>query len=196
MNRRIRECARRHRAGRARAAGMTFMELMVVMALAAVLLTVAVPSFTAVINTSRQATLANTFLTSLHLARSEAIKRNTRVALCKSADGASCAANGRWDQGWIVFHDADNDAQVGVGEELIRIYEALPGTFALSGNNPVVSYVSYAPTGASRLTSGALQMGTVTLCRVAAGGEDARRIIISGTGRPRVEQANVASCPL
>lgn len=196
MHRRIRECARRHRVGRAWAAGMTFMELMVVMALAAVLLTVALPSFTAVINTSRQATLANTFLTSLHLARSEAIKRNARVVLCKSADGASCAWNGRWDQGWIVFHDADNDAQVGVGEELMRVYEALPGTFSLGGNNPVANYVSYAPTGATRLTSGALQMGTVTLCRVAAGGQDARRIIVSGTGRPRVVQANVASCPL
>lgn len=196
MKQRIRECARRRRAGRARAAGMTFIELMVVMAVAAVLLTVAVPSFDALLNSSRQTTLTNTFLTSLHLARSEAVKRNARVALCKSADGVSCTAGGRWDQGWIVFHDANNNAQVDVGEELIRVYEALPDTFALKGNNPAANYVSYAPTGATRLISGALQMGTITLCRVAAGGQDARRIVISGTGRPRVEQANVASCPL
>ncbi len=181
--------------GRPRSIGLTFIELLTTIALMAVLLTVAIPAFDTLLTTNRFATSANLYLTSLHLARSEAIKRNARVALCKSADSASCTANGRWDQGWIVFHDVNNNAHVDGGETLIRAYEALPADLALGGNAPVANYVSYAAIGATRLTSGAFQAGTLTICRISAGGGEARQIVISGTGRPRVQQVNVGACP-
>ncbi|KAF0098756.1 MAG: type IV fimbrial bioproteinis protein FimT [bacterium] len=181
--------------GPLRAEGMSLVEVLATLAILSILLTVAVPAFDAMITSSRFATSANLYLTSLHLARSEAIKRNGRVALCKSADGATCTANGRWDQGWIVFHDVNNNALADGGEEILRVYEVLPADLALSGNLPVANYVSYGALGASRLTSGAFQAGTLTLCRLSTGGGEARQIVISMTGRPRVQQVNVAACP-
>lgn len=181
--------------GPCRAGGMSLVEVLATLAILSILLTVAVPSFDAMIASSRFAASANLYLTSLHLARSEAIKRNGRVALCKSADGATCTANGRWDQGWIVFHDVNNNAQADGGEEILRVYEALPADRALSGNLPVANYVSYGAFGRTQLISGAFQAGTLTLCRLSAGAGEARRIVISSTGRPRVEQINVAACP-
>jgi len=177
------------------AAGVTFVELLIVLSIAAILLTLAVPSFDAVLQGNRFSTFANAYLTNLHMARSEATKRNARVALCKSADGASCTTAGSWDQGWIVFHDANNNAQTNSGEAILRVNEALPTNWVLQGNTPVVNYVSYAAMGGARMTSGAFQAGTLTLCRASPSGGEARAIVISATGRPRVQTTNVAACP-
>lgn len=178
-----------------RTEGMSLVEVLATLAILSILLTVAVSAFDAMITSSRFATSANLYLTSLHLARSEAIKRNGRVALCKSADGATCTANGRWDQGWIVFHDVNNNALADGGEVVLHVYDALPADLALRGNLPVANYVSYGEFGRTQLTSGAFQAGTLTLCRLSLGAGEARRIVISSTGRPRVEQINVAACP-
>lgn len=184
-----------HCAGLCRAVGMSLVEVLATLAILSILLTVAVPAFDALLTSTRFASSSNLYLTSLHLARSEAIKRNGRVALCKSADGATCTANGRWDHGWIIFHDVNNNAQVDGGEAVLRVYEALPADLALRGNLPVANYVSYGAFGRTQLTNGAFQAGTLTMCRISAGAGEARRIVISSTGRPRVEQVNVAACP-
>lgn len=178
-----------------RATGMTLVELLIVLSIAAIMLTLAVPSFDAVLQGNRFSTLANAYLTNLHLARSEATKRNARVALCKSADGASCTTGGSWDQGWIMFHDVNNNAQADSGETILQVNEALPTNWVLQGNTPVANYVSYAAMGGARMTSGAFQAGTLTLCRVSPSGGEARSIVISATGRPRVQTTSVATCP-
>jgi type IV fimbrial biogenesis protein FimT len=174
---------------------MTLIELLIVVAIAAVLAAVAIPSFDTLLSSSRFTTYANTYLTHLNLARSEALKRNARVTLCKSADGATCTTSGGWDQGWIVFHDVNNNAQTDLDEAILQSHEAIPAVLALQGNTPVANYVSYAPMGGARLTSGAFQAGTLTLCKVSSGGGEARSIVISSTGRPRVQTTTVASCP-
>jgi len=191
----IREGRGYHGLGNVLATGVTLIELLVSVAVLAVLLMVAVPSFDAVMLNSRLAALSNAYLSSLHLARSEAIKRRARVALCKSADGLGCVTSGGWEQGWLVFHDVNNNAQVNGGESVIQVHGALPSGLVLTGNAPVKNYVSFTSTGGARWTSGAPQMGTLTLCRVAAGGGDARQIVINVTGRPRVARVNVAHCP-
>jgi type IV fimbrial biogenesis protein FimT len=138
--------------------------------------------------------MSNAFLSQLHLARSEAIKRNQRVAMCKSSDGALCADSGGWDQGWIVFNDANDDGRREPGELLLYQVAALPPGFRLLGNTNVSRYVSFAGTGGTLLTSGAFQAGTLTLCRLSAGAAEAREIIISSVGRPRIKRTTVASC--
>lgn len=176
-------------------AGMTFIELLITISIVAILLTVAVPSFISMLQSNRFAAFSNAYLTNLHLARSEAIKRNGRVALCKSADSATCTSDGYWSQGWLVFRDVNNNAQVDVGEDILRVHEALPINLVLLGNANVASYVSFANTGNARLTSGAFQAGTLTLCQPSATGGEARQIVINATGRPRVQKAIVATCP-
>jgi type IV fimbrial biogenesis protein FimT len=174
---------------------MTLIELLIVVAIAAVMAAVAIPSFGTFLSNSRFTTYSNTFLTHLHLARSEATKRNARVALCKSANGTNCATSGGWEQGWIVFHDVNNNAQTDTGEAILQSHAAIPALLALQGNPPVANYVSYAPTGGARLTNGAFQAGTLTLCEVSSGGGEARSIVVSSTGRARVQTVTVASCP-
>ena len=172
--------------------GLTLLELLVVLAVAAITLTVAIPGFTGIIQANTLTAGANEFLAVLQLARTESIKRGQRVVL-RRAGGSD------WSAGWTVFVDRDNDAVHDPGEPLLRSRGALRHGFSLTGNHHVADYVSYLPAGQARLTSGALQMGTFMLCAPSgrADGDHARAIVISSTGRPRVsrESKDMGSCP-
>lgn len=177
-------------------AGFTLIELMVVVAIVAVLQTLAAPAFSGMVSSMRLSTAINSLFSSLLLARSEAIKRNSRAVVCKSATGFACATTGGWEQGWIVFHDANNNATLDAGEALLSREQALPNLIRLTGNSPLVSYVSYTPMGMTNYTSGAFQAGTLTVCSQSATPVDARQIVISSAGRPRTLKTMVAQCPL
>jgi type IV fimbrial biogenesis protein FimT len=165
--------------------GFTLIELIVGLALVLILLTLAVPSFKDLIQSNRLMTAVDDLLSALQLARSEAIKRGIRITLCKSADGASCAVNGGYDQGWVVFADSNNNAAIDSGELIIRRFQAVStnGAMTINGNTPVAHYISYLPSGAPTLTTGAFQAGTLTICAM----PKAYRIIINRVGRIRTE---------
>ena len=74
--------------------GFTLIEMMVTIAVMAMLLMIAVPSFRNASLSSQLRSAANDFIASSNLARSEAIKRGSAVTLCVSADGSTCAAGG------------------------------------------------------------------------------------------------------
>jgi len=158
------------------------------MAVAAVLLGIGVPAFGSLVQDSRLTTTTNRLVAALHLTRSEAVRHNARVTLCKSADGTYCAEGGGWDQGWIVFLDTDATGARGDEDPLLAVGDGSVGGITITGNTPVQRYVSYIGLGATRRASGALQMGTITLCA----GETGRQIVISRTGRPRVQQGGCA----
>jgi type IV fimbrial biogenesis protein FimT len=139
-------------------------------------------------------TACNAFLASLRLARSEAARRGSRVALCKSADGVACAATGGWDQGWLMFHDADGDGRPDAGEQVIQRTDALASGLVVTGNQPVARVIAFSPQGGPRGAAGGILAGTVTLCHRSADAGPARRIVIASGGRSRVQQATVASC--
>jgi type IV fimbrial biogenesis protein FimT len=177
-------------------AGFTLVELMIVMAVVAILLSLAAPAFSGMVSSVRLSSASNSLFSSLLLARSEAIKRNSRAVLCKSANGDTCVSTGGWEQGWIVFHDANNNAALDIGETVLSREPALPGLIRLTGNNPLISYVSYTPMGTTSYTSGAFQAGTLTVCQQSALPVEARQIVISSSGRPRTVKTVVAQCPL
>jgi type IV fimbrial biogenesis protein FimT len=177
-----------------RTAGFTLLELLVAVTAALVLLLVAAPSLNAAVTSMKLTSTSNNFLSHIYLARSEAIKRNGRVVLCKSADGATCASSGGWEQGWIVFHDTNNNGVIDAGELVIARQQALPAAFKLTGNQNVAKYVSFEPTGSTRLVGGGFQAGTLTLCRQSATSNEARQIILNAVGRPRVQKLQITSC--
>jgi type IV fimbrial biogenesis protein FimT len=174
--------------------GFTLLELLVAVTAAMVLLLVAAPTMSAAVTSAKLTSASNSFLSHIYLARSEAIKRNGRVVLCKSSDGASCAASGGWEQGWIVFHDTNNNGVIDGGELVIARQQALPAAFRLTGNQNVARYVSFEPTGSTRLVGGGFQAGTLTLCRQSVASSEARQIILNAVGRPRVHKLEIASC--
>lgn len=174
--------------------GFTLVELLIVLAVAAVLVLYVVPSFSALATSSKLTAASNALLSSMHLARSEAIKRNSRVVMCKTADGLSCASAGGWEQGWIVFQDTNNDGNRDAGESVIQRIEPLRESLRLTGNSSVAKYVSFLSTGATKLLAGGFQAGTVTVCSLSATGGEARQIVLNAVGRPRVQRVAVASC--
>ena len=174
--------------------GATLLELMVTLAVSAILLGIGIPSFASLSHSSRLSGATNELVSALHLTRSEAIKRNSRVVMCISATGTSCAASGDWHQGWLVFHDANNNAALDAGETVILGRPVFPPGLKLTGNLWVSKYISYTSSGSTRTVSGMLQVGTLTVCNESAVSGKAREVVISGTGRPRSTTITKASC--
>lgn len=177
-----------------RTLGFTLIEVLVVVAIFAIMGAVAAPAVGAVIESVKVSNASNIFLSNLYLARGEAIKRNSRVVLCKSANGNSCTESGGWEQGWIVFNDT-NDNSVRDADE-VRISRELPlaANLRLSGNLTVARYISFSPMGGTKLVGGAFQSGTLTLCRKSLQVTEARQIVLNAAGRPRVQKVTVGSC--
>lgn len=161
--------------------GFTLVELMVSVAMLSILLVIAVPSYQSLMINNRLATQTNQFVSTLTLARSESVKRGSRVTVCKSSNQAGCATGGAWTQGWIVFVDADNDAAVDIGEQILQVHGSMATGVTLTGNALVKDYVSYVSSGAAQQNSGALQTGTLTVCHAQSGG--ARKLTINNAGR-------------
>ncbi len=103
---------------------------MIALAVAAILLSIAVPSFTASIQNNRMVTQINDLHTSLSYARSEAVKRNNNVTVCKSSNGTSCTGN--WDNGWIVFVDNNFNGTVDAGDVILRVHGSIAGDITLA----------------------------------------------------------------
>jgi type IV fimbrial biogenesis protein FimT len=132
------------------ASGFTLIELMVTIFMSAIIVTMAVPSFTTTIQNNRITSQINDFVSTLNFARTEAIKRGTRVAICKSADASTCdTSTTGWQQGWIVFVDSDSDNNHDGGEEILFTSEGLSTGTTLTGDSGsnVKNYVVYKASG-------------------------------------------------
>lgn len=99
--------------------GFSLIELMVVIAVAAILLALAVPSFADVTTRNRIAGQANDFIAGVNYARSEAIRLGGTSGICASSDGTTCS--GDWTDGWLVWSDADRDGALDSPGEVLRI---------------------------------------------------------------------------
>lgn len=154
--------------------GFTLIETMIVVALAAVLAMFTIPTMNSVIQNNRLATQANEFLTTLSMARSEALRRGTGITVCPSADKLECDDD--WSAGWIIITDED---------EVLREWGALRGGLSLTGPDAI----RYLPSG--RTTAAAPQ--SFDLVAPGCTGEQLRTIQITPTGRPSVSRS---ACPL
>lgn len=174
--------------------GFTTVELLVVVAILGIFLSWAIPAMASFGKSAQLSAQTNAFLSIMNLARSEAIKRNSRVTLCKSMEGVTCVQSGGWQQGWLVFHDKNNDGLRGLDETIIYQVQVLPNNLRLIGNQNVAEYVSFTPSGGTKLASGALQMGTLTLCFASNDATEAREIVINAAGRARTQKVAASSC--
>lgn len=96
--------------------GFSLIELLVVMAVAAILLAIALPSFSDVMVRNRIASSANEFIAAVTYARSEAIRRGGTAGICASSNRTSCT--GAWSDGWLVWADANRNGTLDAAEVL------------------------------------------------------------------------------
>ncbi|MDZ7748190.1 MAG: GspH/FimT family pseudopilin [Halofilum sp. (in: g-proteobacteria)] len=167
-------------------AGFTIVELVVTLAVVAIVVTVAIPSFASFMRSQRATTQANDLLVSLTFARSEALKRGEPIAVCATDDAnaapPACAGDDDWSDGWLVFVDDDaagTDGDFDSGsEELLRVHNALDGNTALSGTGS--SSLRFLPDG---LVAAAADF---TLEPQGCTNDQQRAIDVTATGRAEV----------
>ncbi len=175
---------------RVRYGGFTLIELMVTIVIVAILLALAVPSFTSTISRSRVASGASSLSVAFSTARSEAVKRGRNVTICKSADVTAtppaCTTSGDWSQGWIVF-----DATVSPIVP-IKVFEAMSSGVTAAGGAEVVSSVTFAPNGATTLAGAGSDNPNraITVCKP---GVNSRVVTLSASGRVSVLEGAVCT---
>jgi type IV fimbrial biogenesis protein FimT len=114
-----------------------------VMAIVAILMSIAIPSYRYVTNSNRIAAEVNGLLGDMQYARAEAIKEGQTVTVCvlNNIVTTTCAAVGTstWQNGWIVFSDVNNDQTVDAGDAVLRVQAAFTGTDTFVANANISS---------------------------------------------------------
>ena len=160
-------------------AGFTLMELLLAIAVLAIVTTLALPSFTQFIQNNRLASEANEMVASFQFARSEALKRGLPVQVCSSSNGTNCDG-GDWAQGRIAMADPG-----GTDEEVLRVWASPGDDFTFNPTGGTVSFESSGFSSGAAAQEFDMQLSGCT-------NDSARRVLIERTGR--VASQRVA-CP-
>ena len=165
--------------------GLSLIELVSTISIIAVVNALAGPTLGDAIRRNQLQMQADRFLTTLNLARSEAVKRNLPVSICRSSNGTSCT--GDWEDGWIVFTNADRDNTVDTDDEVIRIYEEITDGHALAGSLDTGALTYFAD------GSYANGSDTIAICAVGENLAEGYTLTVNRVGRPRSSKG-AASC--
>lgn len=143
--------------GGARSRGFTLVEMLVVLAISAILLAVAIPQFRGSIAGSRSDEASRLLVDAMQLAQAEALSDRSNgnsVVVCRTADATAalpvCTAGaGNWGGGWVVWVDQNADGALDAADRIVRRQPALngaavgDGVFVLGG----VGAITYGPQG-------------------------------------------------
>lgn len=166
--------------------GFTIVELLITLAIAAILLTIGIPSFSSVIKNNRQTTLLNEFTSYFHYTKSQAVTLGIPVTLCKrNTAGTNCDNSASWDNGWIVFIDdnADGDLDDDGDSDLCEADEDDDCVLKIQGAIDSDIDITSSSTGVTINARGFLtSTSSFTFCD-SRGSSEAKAKIVSKTGR-------------
>jgi len=177
-----------------RAHGFSLIELVVTMAVAAILVTVAIPNMRSFIQNNRLITQTNNLIGDINYARSESLRRTSAngqplsIGICASTTGTACTG-GTWAGGYMVFVDANNNGLWDGGDTALRFREALVTDNTVSAQGPVIDPLIY--TRGTALSTGGNR--SITYCD-GRGPTHGKIINLNFTGVPAVNSAPPATC--
>jgi len=162
--------------------GFTLLELIMTVAMVSIVMAIAIPSMTTFNQNDRLVTNINTMIGHLAYARSEAVKRSQQVSICVSNDAATCTGGNDWEDGWIIYIDADGSNTFDASEELLRAQQAL-------GSNQTLTPTTFASQVTYDYRGFATSTGSFQLCDNRTG-PHGKTINISNTGRVRLQDGS------
>ena len=171
---------------RASLAGLTLIELMIVLGVLVVLLQLAVPSMQSLLHGNRIRVEAHRLLGAINLARSEAVLRNSPVSLCPSrmSETGVAVCDGTYADGWLVFSNSNRDRVVDSGvDEVLQVFPPLPTGYTLTnrdGSRLERGIISYLPDGSSRVNR------TLLICAPPGIDAEPLGVVVNNVGRPRL----------
>ncbi len=122
--------------------GFTIIELMVTIAVLAIVVSIAAPSFSNILRENRTVAMTNELQGALQLARSEAVKRRSNVVICRrNAAGTACDNSTDWAAGWLILS----------GGTVIKVWDAVTG-LAVAGPNAALTFKSNGMVTAANVT--------------------------------------------
>ena len=158
--------------------GFTLIELMVVIAIVAIVATIGVPSVSNMIARNRITASTNELIGAMNLARLEAVKQGTAIRV------SSISGSVNWASGYRVWTDEDSDQTYDSGEE-IRVFDG-SGTLEITGPSDPIIFL------ASGFTS--QNSGTTSLLTICSDEEHIsdRLLTINTAGRVTIAEG---TCP-
>lgn len=154
--------------------GFTLIELMITLVVAAIVLTAGIPAFNRFIAANSAAADTNEVVSAVNFARSEAVSRGTWVSMCPANAALDACAAGAWQNGWLIFQDANgNGTYESANDTLIRTQSAPGGGTSL---NATANSVRFGGSGSAAATV------SFTVRPTPCNGDMERNISVSLTG--------------
>jgi len=170
--------------------GITIVELLFVIAILGILTAATLPVWEQPLAKIALRSNYNLFMGHLLLARSEAIKRETIVTLCPSADGRQCLEDHHaWGKGYLLFANPTSKDQPTDSTQIIAAHHSDNSRITIATSSHLRNRITFLPSGRSWFSN-----TTITVChddRLTAG----RAIVISGNGRIRKASTPIDPCP-
>lgn len=173
--------------------GFTLVELMVTVAIAAILISIAIPSFSSMITNNRLNTISSDLAEVISFARSESIKRNRSITFCRAAaaNSTGCTTGTSWSH-WIVKQNvtsSDEDDVINRGS-----ISSHNGSIQVTTDNITNSGISFTTDGLARSNSSLLSGAKITVCSTNDIAEPIRNINIGAASQISITKDS-GDCP-